>query len=417
MAEVMRCWKHNSREEQPPLAECRKRAKRGCRAAFWARGMIVVGLGLGLLSTGCDRLLRVYVVEKEEGKEHSVSYNAADSEDGIDVSGNLEALTEENALKAYFKGKKLLSMAYFAKTQAQAKQYSAEAEKWFQRGLRFYVPDIEAMTAGKKPIHASANWEFLKGLHEAWSESITLSGKRLASREHIDRNAKDAWALSVISRMIQNEGNEQERRELIAGKFSEIREILGSNDKYARQLMAKKEAADRNRSTAAASKKEQTSKPPAVAASVSMMAKANVAPAKVALDQGLVGEDPVTGKASFSMKIGPGQTGTVTGVSKAKEPAVAEVRRVVVPPQPVSVSKKDVEPQVVQPASSRGVAFAEGTKPHVVSPEPQRFFPSQAKIYIGDRLHVLPPSSGKLYIGDRIHTLPPQEKPQSSAGR
>jgi hypothetical protein len=378
---------------------------------------VVVGLSLGLLSTGCDRLLRVYVVEKEDDKEHPVSYKAAASEDEIDVSGNLEALTEENALKAYFKGRKLLSMAYFAKTQAQAKQYSAEAEKWFQRSLRFYVPDIEAMTAGKKAIHASANWEFLKGLHEAWSESITLSGKRLVSKEYVDRNAKDAWALSVISRMIQNEGNEEERRDLIAGKFSEIREILGSNDKYARQLIAKKEAADKNRSTAAAMKKEQTSKPPPVVVSVSMMAKANVAPAKVALDQGLVSGDPVTGKASFSMKIGPGQTGTATSVSKAKEPAVAEVRRVVAPPQPVSVNKKDVEPHVIQPALSGGKTLAEVAKPHAASPEPQRFFPSQAKIYIGDRLRVLPPSSGKLYIGDCIHTLPPQEKPQSPAGR
>jgi hypothetical protein len=377
---------------------------------------MVIWLLVVLVSTGCDRLLKLRFGEDDaEDKEHPVPYNAAASEDEIDVSGNLEASTEENALKAYFKGKKLLSMAYFSKTQAQAKQYSAEAEKWFQRSLRFYVPDIEAMTVGKKPVHASANWEFLKGLHEAWSESITLSGKRLSSKEHIDRNAKDAWALSVISRMIQNEGNEAERRELIAGKFSEIREILGSNDKYAGQVMAKKDAAEKKRSATAALSKGQASKSPGLTSSVNMLAKANLTPSKVGLDQGLVGGDPVTGKASFSMGAASGQTGSVTRIAKIETPPKVEIRPVTAPPQ--SIKKKDDKPPAVRPVAGGGSTLAEGAKQRDVQVDSKRFFPSSGKVYIGDRLHTLPPSSGKLYIGDRVYTLPPQDKSQSPSGR
>lgn len=314
--------------------------------------LLALGLALLVGGTGCDRSGRdENGVETKEDK-HEIAYDAAAPRE-IDVSGISDAPTEDNALKAYFKGKKLLSMAYFAKSEARSKQYSAEAERWFERSLRFYVPDIEAMVDGKKPVHGSANWEFLKGLHEAWSESIKLSEKRLASKEYVDKNAKDAWALSVISRMIQNEENEGKRRKLIEGKFPEIREILDGNDKYAAQLAAKKDALGKRRAQSTQGGSSKAGKEQSATHSMS--------------------------KPSISMLAGteaPGATASPSQIEK----------------------KKDNTPAT--PPMLGGETPRMDFKPLASSP---------AKIYVGGRLYTLPPAPGKLYIGGRIYTLPPKD--------
>ena len=339
-------------------------------------------LGLTLTLAGCG----LDPAAKEEGRskettEHDITYNAAFSK-ATDVSGVADATTEENALKTYFKGKELLSKAYFAKDEAKAKQYAAEAERCFERSLRFYAPDIEAMAAGKKPVHSSANWEFLKALHETWSKAIGLSGKRMAIKERIDGNVKDAWALAVVSRMVQDESDEERRRKLIAEKFSEIRNALVSGDAYAERLAARKEAVgEKKQAKAIAVASVATTEKAAAAKSsvaTSLVAKP-VAPALAATDvklaDGLVTEDPVTGKAALSV------------ANEAGKPAAAAKVAAVENPRPVE---------------EKGRPLPAGFTPHFSSP---------AKLYIGDRLYTLPPTPGKLYIGDRIYTLPAQEKP------
>ncbi len=388
------------------------RGLRGGRTRVGLRGLVVLMMGFLLGWTGCDRAMQA---ERDENgaeikrDEHGISYNATAARE-MDVSGILEAPTEKNALKAYFKGKKFLSMAYFAKDEARAKQYSAEAERWFERSLRFYVPDIEAMVAGKKPVHASANWEFLKGLHEAWSESIKLSGKRLASKEYVDKNVKDAWALSVISRMIQDEQNEERRRELIAGKFPEVREILEGSDKYAAQVAAKKDALGKKRAQAAQTVVSQgrPAKPSKPTPSMTLLAKADISPSKVGLDKGLVAEDPLTRRAAFASKTLSNQTATAAPVAKSDEPAKPEVR--VAAAQPDLTVKKESRPSSGPASSDGGRVRLEGLKRPETPAEFRQFSPSTPRIYVGDRLHTLPATPGKLYIGDRIHILPPAER-------
>ncbi|MBI5685685.1 MAG: hypothetical protein HZC54_11450 [Verrucomicrobia bacterium] len=385
-------------------------------------GLMVLLLGLLVAGTGCDRELDQG--RDENGAEtakgaHEVSY-AAVAAGEVDVSSGPEVATEENALKAYFKGKKLLSMAYFAKDEARARQYSAEAERWFEKSLRFYVPDIEAMVAGKSPVHASANWEFLKGLHEAWSDSIKLSGKRLTSKEYIDKNAKDAWALSVISRMIQNEVNEEKRRELIAGKFSEIREGLASSDKYAEQVAGKRGVSEKKRSKAAQTRaaaepgKDREGKPSAPTSPVTTRAKASVAASKAGLDKGLVAEDSLAGKTAFLIKPASNQTEVTANAVKSAASAGRGIQMAATAPSP---GKRSDGPSAYRQDMSGGIAAKEAGKARDALIPFRPVSPPPAKIYVGDRVHTLTASPGKLYIGDRVHTLQPHDKAQPWAQR
>lgn len=380
----------------------------------WA---VLILLAAGM---GCDHLVSFKSGEgdAEAGKgERAVSYAAAGTKE-IDVSGNPDTGTEEDALKAYFKGKQLLSAAYFAKDEARAKQYSAEAERWFEKSLRFFVPDIEAMMVGKKPTHPSANWEFLKGLHEAWSESIKLSGKRLASKEYVDRNVKDAWALSVISRMIESEPSEEKRRELIAGKFPEVREILAGTDRYAGPSSGKGDGAARKRTqtaqarTASAAAQDRLPTTPTHPSPTGALVRVDVAASKAGLREGLVAEDPLTGKAAF-----------VSGTMSNQPLVTASVAKDAVSGEPENFGAGFkpglAEWQLAEPTAGREIAKGRVVDTRKSQPQDvlaifRRFAPSPAKIYLGDRLYTLGATPGKLYIGGRIHTLPPQDKPRSS---
>lgn len=358
------------------LKELRRNGRRAQRTARWRFGLLalsVLSLGTLLVATSCDRNPIYKDADSEsERTEHNIPYSAAASKP-VDVSGVGGAPTEANALKSYFQGKKFLSQAYFAKDDAKAKQYGAEAERCFERSLRFYVPDIEVMLAGKKPVHPSANWEFLKSLHESWSGSISLSGKRLAAKEYIDGNAKDAWALSVISRMAQGEENEEKRRNLIKEKFAEIREGLNGGDKYAERLASMQSAAEK--------------KQPQAVRTVAM-----------------AGSDPVpAAKPIVAMPV-------VTSLAKTNKVVSAATKTAV-------IEKKAAAPPVVAKIKDTASARKPTPEPPPARAEFKPWLSTPGKLYVGDRLYTLPATPGKLYIGDKVYTLQPKDSLRAPAAR
>ncbi|MCX6907394.1 MAG: hypothetical protein NTY01_05065 [Verrucomicrobia bacterium] len=401
----------------------RRRARQTARWRFGLLALPVLSLGVLLVATSCDRNPFYKDADSEsETTEHNIPYSAAAAKP-VDVSRVGEAPTEENALKSYFKGKKFLSMAYFAKDDAKAKQYGAEAERCFEKSLKFYVPDIRAMVAGKKPVHPSANWEFLKSLHESWSVSIGLCGKRLAAKEYIDGNAKDAWALSVISRMAPGEENEEKRRKLIDEKFAEIREGLGGGDKYAERLAAMQSAAEKKqpqtvRTVAmAGSEPGLAAKSPTATPVVTSLVKTNVAAAKTKLEDGLVAEDPLTGKAAFSIKTALGTPPPVAATAVVRTTKRDDTKVALAAATTSGIEKKAVAPPAVVESKDNASAPKPTPEQCPARAEFKPWLSSPGKLYIGDRIYTLPAAPGKLYIGDRVYTLPAQEKPRPPAGQ
>jgi hypothetical protein len=202
--------------------------------------------------------------------------------------------------------------------------------------------------------------------------------------------------------MIQGEESVERRRALIEGKFPEIREILEGSDKYASQLAGKNAGAGRKGATTVrAPAPAETREPPAAkgtgpASPARPLAKAGVVSSKMGLDAGLVAEDPLSGKAVFSVPIAPVSTGTFANVVMS-----AETRR---PTAVVETGSVKGARQEADKAASAPAAF-------------RTSFSMPAKIYLGNRLHTLGASPGKIYIGDRVYTLPSPEKPPSPAER
>ena len=457
----MECEKYKDAEERPLDGRIGRWGQWWPGTKFRALGLTFVLAGLVFAAIGCNRSQSA--TNESNSSASSVSSKAVDTSDVGDVT------TEEDALKVYFNGKKLLSAAYFAKNESKAKRYAAEAERCFQKSLQFYVPDIESMASGKKPVHASANWEFLRGLHEAWSTSIGLSGKRLGAKDRIDGNAKDVWALSVISRMVQDEGSAEKRQQLITEKFLEIKHILEHSDRTDEQLSARNRRDQENKRSKADQMAATTGlgKTPAVlpfgkAASGAILAGENSTTSSMKLADGLVAEDPITGRAAYTVKSGTNETKLAAGIVRIPEPDKAPVR--VAAAQPVAVEEKDKnslgggektrtmvdsakpalgevklaagivripEPDKapVRVAAAQPVAVEEKDKNSLGGGESREsgsvrqeekaergvhveFRPwsaSPGKLYIGNRICTLNASPGKLYLGNRVYTLPPPE--------
>jgi hypothetical protein len=99
----------------------------------------------------------------------------------------------------------------------------------FEKSMRFYIPDLQAMTLGREPVHPSANWHFLRALHDYWGNASALSG-RSTDVDRIEENAKDALALAVIQEMTRGMSVEEKRR-LPAGTFRAVKNELVSQMK------------------------------------------------------------------------------------------------------------------------------------------------------------------------------------------
>jgi hypothetical protein len=165
------------------------------------------------------------------------------------------------------------------------------------------------MKAGKSPVHASANWEFLRGLHRVWSDSIALTGRRSPTKSQIDDEAKDAWALSAISRMTQNVENGDTRLSRIARTFPEVREGLEESDNYNRQLSA--------------GRKYSRTSPSAVADDLSKARAAKPFEAMSSLFMAAEAKAPVadSGKAASSTKSKQPQAGSEDERNRMAEPS------------------------------------------------------------------------------------------------
>jgi autotransporter-associated beta strand protein len=290
--------------------------KQATQPKFRSFGLIVLSWNVLLFSTGCGHMVNLVSVPPQEDPVTQVSYDPVDSyaSEAVSAFEAVDTSTEAGALRAYFKSKKLLGSAYFACDEGMARHYAEAAGKCVEDSLRFYARDLEVMTRGQKPIHASVSWDFLKGAHEVWSASVALSGRHSEMKRFIDGNVGDAWALLIISRMARDRDSEEERRKLIEDNYSEIKEFLEREQKFAEHV------SDMKRNGAV--KKSPGASPTAALASLNRdSAKkpfssrpARGKPAKTGIttsDRRGEGEfmaaDPVTGKAAISIKVASSQ--------------------------------------------------------------------------------------------------------------
>lgn len=190
-----------------------------------ASGLVVIGSCLLIIAAS-------YSNGDDPGEMETDSITASLVADSLDN----QPLTEENALKAYFKGKQLLGAAYFAKNAALTKHYSTEAERCIERSLTFYIPDIKAMTRGEPSVHATATWEFIKGAHETWRDAMELSRGRMGIKERVEANIKDAWAFLILSQMVGQKHEKSECCALTDDKFQSVRRRLDEDVTPAKQM-------------------------------------------------------------------------------------------------------------------------------------------------------------------------------------
>lgn len=191
------------------------------------------GLAAVLLFSGCDGFSGFS--KDQKSRESTVTSNAQyaslqDSE-SLDLSQEIETVdSEERALKAFFRARYLLFKAYFAPYELEARGHYAQARALFEKTIKFYIPDLQAMTFGRNPIHASANWYFFRALHDYWARTCVLSG-RSTHVDDIEDNAQDAWALAVIQEIARN-SDEKDRAKVIAETFRPVKRGLVSQLKY-----------------------------------------------------------------------------------------------------------------------------------------------------------------------------------------
>ncbi|MBI5819582.1 MAG: hypothetical protein HZA88_11400 [Verrucomicrobia bacterium] len=218
-------------EDQP-------RSSTGAMDAFlslcFGLAVVVVCFGLAavVLAFGCE-----HTVDFDKGKENGGAiipggalYASVVGTGKIDVSRTIEEVdSEEKALEAFFRAKDLLAKGDCCDRAMEARGNYAQAKVLFEKSMKFYIPDLQAMTLGRDPVHPSANWHFLRALHDYWGKASALSG-RSTDVAKIEENAKDAWALAVIQEMTRGMSVEEKRR-LTAGTFRAVKNELVSQMK------------------------------------------------------------------------------------------------------------------------------------------------------------------------------------------
>jgi autotransporter-associated beta strand protein len=296
-----------SREADSPRGSMEVWEKQSPPSKSGAFGLTVLSSVLLLGCTGCGEIHGlVSVPPQPEDPVLAVSYSVVEDRETVGEFEAIDTSTEAGALRAYFKSKKLLGSAYFACDEVMARHCAGAAAKCVEDCLKFYARDLENMTRGRKPVHASVNWDFLKGAHEVWSASVALSGKHSTMKRHIDENVGDAWALLIISQMAREKESEEERRKLIEDNYSEIKDFLDREHKFVERLAdAKRSRAGKKPSETtpavarAAANKDSARKPFA-----SRPASAKPAQAGGAKAGGeLVAADPITREAAYSVRV------------------------------------------------------------------------------------------------------------------
>jgi hypothetical protein len=182
-----------------------------------------------VLFSGCERIVGFAKDQKsrESTATCNVQYASVPSSESLDVSQEIETVdSEERALKAFFRAKHLLVRGYFSPHELEARGHYAQAKVLLEKTIKFYIPDLQAMTFGRNPIHASANWHFLRALHDYWARTCVLSGHS-THVDDIEDNAQDAWALAVIQEIAKN-SDEKDRARVIAETFQPVKRGLVS---------------------------------------------------------------------------------------------------------------------------------------------------------------------------------------------
>ncbi len=155
------------------------------------------------------------------GSLYNISYEGVEGEIRRDIDGPIEVKNEESALNAFFRGNKRMSHENYG-----------EAEKLFEECLKFYIPDLDAVSLGKTNlVHKTANIDFLKGLHEKWAEVKREMGYSGTSGI-IERNAKDAWALSLLIELTSDIKDDKQRAIKMKERFQEVRGMMEGILKY-----------------------------------------------------------------------------------------------------------------------------------------------------------------------------------------
>jgi len=317
------CRRHRPmgrREEDLRRGSVESRERQAPRSKFRLLGLTILSLSSLLFSTGCGQVWNlVSVPPREPSPIEQGSYDTVDSLSFKAVSAfeHVDASTESGALRAYFKSKNLLGCAYFACDEEMARHYADAAGKCIEDSLKFYARDLENMTRGQKPIHASVNWDFLKGAHEVWSASVALSGKHLAMKPYIDGNVGDAWALLIISQMARDKESEEERRKLIEDNYSEIKEFLERAHKFAEQLSVRKRNGAGKRPSETTKTVVLTSLNKGSVKKTFLLRPANAKPTTAGITASdarvegeFVGADPITGKVAISVRVASSQSAT-----------------------------------------------------------------------------------------------------------
>ncbi len=189
--------------------------------------VVCFGLAALVLVFGC---VHTVDFDKERRSSGAISssgalYASVVGTGTVDISKTIEEVdSEEVALEAFFKARDLLAKGDSCDRAPEARGNYAQARKLFEKSMRFYIPDLQAMTFGREPVHPSANWHFLRSLHDYWGKASVLSG-RSTEVDKIEENAKDAWALAVIQEVTRGMSID-ERRRLTASSFHTVKNGL-----------------------------------------------------------------------------------------------------------------------------------------------------------------------------------------------
>lgn len=219
----------------------------------WAVAVVCFVLVAVVFAFGCQ-----HTIDFEKNRENGgviipsgALYSSVVGTGKIDVSRAIEEVdSEEKALEAFFKARDLLAKGDSCDGASEAKGNYAQARVLFEKSMKFYIPDLQAMTLGREPVHPSANWHFLRALHDYWGKASVLSG-RCTEVDKIGENAKDAWALAVIEEMTRGMRRE-ERRRFTAGTFRAVKSELVSQQKRSERFTVLDESVSKQIGTEAA---------------------------------------------------------------------------------------------------------------------------------------------------------------------
>ena len=112
----------------------------------------------------------------------------------------------------------------------KAMRMAAEAARLTELSLMYYAPDLEAMAAGTRPLHDSANLPFIRGLYELWLASRQFLKTHPDTQSYLDERVLEVRVLDILWTLSEGK-TQEERREVIARKFGELKSSLDATVK------------------------------------------------------------------------------------------------------------------------------------------------------------------------------------------